>query len=74
MSDTPFESWWQTCGERYPARDHKDRARHAYEAGLRSGEGGEKREPETCIHVWRHFSNGARGCLHCSAFKLPSNE
>lgn len=35
MSDT-FEAWWATQGARYSTGDHKERARHAYEAGARS--------------------------------------
>lgn len=36
MND-PFENYWQTVGCRYEAgSDHRERARHAYEAGRRS--------------------------------------
>lgn len=35
MSDG-FEAYWALQGARYSTGDHKERARHAYEAGARS--------------------------------------
>ncbi len=34
--ESEFENWWNLHGIRHEAGDHKERARHAYEAGKAS--------------------------------------
>jgi TRAP-type uncharacterized transport system substrate-binding protein len=36
MDNTSFECWWDLEGARYSTGDHKERARHAWEAALKT--------------------------------------